>query len=61
MTADSDDVSEGANQKPKGALRPEEIATRYAADAIAHARAGADRYKTGEAQAAMNLANDPPA
>jgi hypothetical protein len=61
MTSDSDDVSPSADQKPKGALRPDEVPSRHANDADGHAHCGGAEHRTGEAQAAVNRSNEPPA
>ena len=51
MTADSDDVADSADQKPKGSLQKR---------GPGQAPAKAD-HPTGEAQAEQNKADEPPA
>lgn len=61
MTADSDDVAETANRKPKGSLTqvPTAVASRAATDT--EVKTTNREHLTGEHQAAENLANESPA
>jgi len=60
MTADSDDVAETANRKPKGSLTqiPTAVPSRAATEASTTRE---QKHLTGERQAAENRANESPA